>query len=200
MADESSRAIGSIHICDLPRELLELIAIYLNGIDVVYLGFTCKLFEKIAQTELVWKELVLRRFGPSQIPRPRPANVQSSSPDSGSPPAEVLDQSQEQDKITREEEPNQLSYDYKKLYFQLSCPKKPVAEGNILWLNNSYLCKEEDSTSYSKTILKLNRVCWLDLVIHFPGTLTGINKYERKGKTHRSVSDPSLQSVHPPNR
>ena len=174
MAGKSSKAIVAIRICDLPRELLELIATYVTGADLVYLELTCRLFQKIAQTELVWKELVLRRFGPSQIPRP--AKAHSSSSDSGSPSAghKVLDQNQEQDKITRLK---QVSYDYKTLYFQLSCPKKPVAEGSIFWLNNHYLCKEEDSTSYCKTILKLNSVCRLDLVIQFPETLAGINKY-----------------------
>ena len=136
----------NLNICDLPSDILGDIVSLLDGKDLINFGLTCKLFSEVEKDGFVWKQLCLRRFGSSRL----------------------LSTVAEDAFMTRS-----VSVYHKKLYFYLSRLKRPVSEASVLWLNDHYLHKIFSENSYSKTVVKLKNVCWLDLKVTFPGVLPG---------------------------
>lgn len=64
---------------------------------------------------------------------------------------------------------------YLELYSSLLSPVLPVAKFRVAWLNtpDNYLQLVHDPSSASRTVVKLNAVCWLDIVGEFHNVQPG---------------------------
>ena len=128
----------------LPEVVSEKIASFLHGRDLINLAYTCKYWYRIAEINHVWKNLVFKRFGNEEI-------------GTGSE--------------------NESDVNYKQLYMKLASAKIPAKDFNGLHRPDEYRERyfrtvEDPDSKYGK-VIKLIKVCWLQINASYKSVIPG---------------------------